>query len=60
MVLPRPPDVPQRTGYDRRGVFDQVTPEEPHPNHFVLAVGHPFDLAPLRLLQQEVFPVLTA
>jgi len=29
-------------------------------NHFVLAVGHPFDLAPLRLLQQEVFPVLTA
>jgi alkanesulfonate monooxygenase SsuD/methylene tetrahydromethanopterin reductase-like flavin-dependent oxidoreductase (luciferase family) len=29
-------------------------------NHFVFAVGHPFDLAPLRLLQQEVFPALTA
>ena len=29
-------------------------------NHFVFAAGHPFDLAPLRLLQQEVFPALTA
>jgi F420-dependent oxidoreductase-like protein len=29
-------------------------------NHFVIAVGHPFDLAPLRLLQQEVFPALRA
>jgi len=29
-------------------------------NHFVFAVGQPFDLAPLRLLQQEVFPALTA
>jgi F420-dependent oxidoreductase-like protein len=27
-------------------------------NHFVIAVGPPFDLAPLRLLQQEVFPAL--
>ena len=29
-------------------------------NHFVFAAGPPFDLAPLRLLQQEVFPALTA
>ena len=29
-------------------------------NHFVIAVGHPFDSAPLRLLQQEVFPALRA
>jgi alkanesulfonate monooxygenase SsuD/methylene tetrahydromethanopterin reductase-like flavin-dependent oxidoreductase (luciferase family) len=29
-------------------------------NHFVIAAGHPFDLGPLRLLQQEVFPALTA
>jgi F420-dependent oxidoreductase-like protein len=29
-------------------------------NHFVIAVGHPFDPAPLHLLQQEVFPALTA
>ncbi len=29
-------------------------------NHFVFAAGHPFDLAPLRLLQQEVFLALTA
>ncbi len=29
-------------------------------NHFIVAAGHPFDLAPLRLLQQEVFPALTA
>ncbi|HXR23342.1 MAG TPA: LLM class flavin-dependent oxidoreductase [Acidimicrobiales bacterium] len=29
-------------------------------NHFVFAAGHPFDLAPLRLLQQEVLPALTA
>jgi F420-dependent oxidoreductase-like protein len=27
-------------------------------NHFVIASGHPFDLASLRLLQQEVFPAL--
>ncbi len=27
-------------------------------NHFVIASGHPFDLAPLRMLQQEVFPAL--
>jgi alkanesulfonate monooxygenase SsuD/methylene tetrahydromethanopterin reductase-like flavin-dependent oxidoreductase (luciferase family) len=27
-------------------------------NHFVFGVGQPFDLAPLRLLQQEVFPAL--
>jgi alkanesulfonate monooxygenase SsuD/methylene tetrahydromethanopterin reductase-like flavin-dependent oxidoreductase (luciferase family) len=29
-------------------------------NHFVFTIGHLFDLAPLRLLQQEVFPALTA
>jgi alkanesulfonate monooxygenase SsuD/methylene tetrahydromethanopterin reductase-like flavin-dependent oxidoreductase (luciferase family) len=28
-------------------------------NHFVFTIAHPFDLAPLRLLQQEVFPALT-
>jgi alkanesulfonate monooxygenase SsuD/methylene tetrahydromethanopterin reductase-like flavin-dependent oxidoreductase (luciferase family) len=27
-------------------------------NHFVFAVGHPFDLAPLRLLQERVFTAL--
>jgi F420-dependent oxidoreductase-like protein len=27
-------------------------------NHFVFAVGHPFDPAPLRLLQEKVFPAL--
>jgi hypothetical protein len=27
-------------------------------SHFVIAVGHPFDPAPLHLLQQEVFPEL--
>ncbi len=27
-------------------------------NHFVFAVGHPFDLAPLRLLQEQVFTAL--
>ena len=27
-------------------------------SHFVFGVGHPFDLAPLRLLQQEVLPAL--
>jgi alkanesulfonate monooxygenase SsuD/methylene tetrahydromethanopterin reductase-like flavin-dependent oxidoreductase (luciferase family) len=27
-------------------------------NHFVFAVGHPFDLAPLRLLQEKVFTAL--
>jgi alkanesulfonate monooxygenase SsuD/methylene tetrahydromethanopterin reductase-like flavin-dependent oxidoreductase (luciferase family) len=29
-------------------------------NHFVFTIAHPFDLAPLRLLQQEVFPALSA
>jgi alkanesulfonate monooxygenase SsuD/methylene tetrahydromethanopterin reductase-like flavin-dependent oxidoreductase (luciferase family) len=29
-------------------------------NHFVFTIPHPFDLAPLRLLQQEVFSALTA
>ena len=29
-------------------------------NHFVIAAGHPFDLGPLHLLQQEVFPALRA
>ncbi len=29
-------------------------------NHFVFTIPHPFDLAPLQLLQQEVFPALTA
>lgn len=27
-------------------------------NHFVLALGHPFDMAPLRLFQEEVIPAL--
>jgi F420-dependent oxidoreductase-like protein len=27
-------------------------------SHFVFAIGHPFNLAPLRLLQEEVFPAL--
>jgi len=27
-------------------------------NHFVFALGYPFDLAPLRLLQEEVLPAL--
>jgi F420-dependent oxidoreductase-like protein len=27
-------------------------------SHFVFAIGHPFDLAPLRLLQETVFPAL--
>jgi len=29
-------------------------------NHFVFTIAHPFELAPLHLLQQEVFPALTA
>ena len=27
-------------------------------SHFVFAAGHPFNLAPLRLLQEEVYPAL--
>jgi F420-dependent oxidoreductase-like protein len=29
-------------------------------NHFVFPVGYPFDLGPLRLLQEEVLPALTS
>ena len=27
-------------------------------SHFVFAAGHPFNMAPLRLLQEEVYPAL--
>jgi alkanesulfonate monooxygenase SsuD/methylene tetrahydromethanopterin reductase-like flavin-dependent oxidoreductase (luciferase family) len=49
-LIGTPPDVVEDLqGYMAVGV-----------SHFVFAAGHPFDLAPLRLLQQEVLPALTA